>query len=213
MLDQAIADHTWTDDDLRRVGSLLAEFYKTSSPAEISAAQYRKRLMEDFDAACLELLRCDQGLPANIVDSIRVSGTGLIERQPRMFDDRVHAGRIIDGHGDLRAEHICLEPQPVVIDCLEFNPSLRILDFVSELTFLKLECERLGAIEVGERIMEAYHVETGDRPPQQILQFYKNYHACVRAKLAVWHLRDSMNDASKWIDRAKIYLQIAAQPH
>ena len=142
MLDQAIATHTWADEDLRKVGNLLAGFYKTSLPAESNAAQYRKRLVEDFVATCLELRRCEHGLPADLVDAIRANGIEFIERQPLIFDERVRAGRIVDGHGDLRAEHICLEPQPVIIDCLEFNASLRILDSASELTFLRLECER-----------------------------------------------------------------------
>jgi aminoglycoside phosphotransferase family enzyme len=59
--------------------------------------------------------------------------------------------------------------------------------------------------------METYCIETGDWPPEQILQFYKKYHACIRAKLALWHLRDVPDNAPKWTERAKTYLHLAAQ--
>ena len=211
MLDQTIADQTWTDEEIRRVGRLLGGFYRTSSAIENSGARYRKRLLEEFYSSCPELRRREFELPAELTDPICAEGVEFIEQHATLFDERVRAGKIVDGHGDLRAEHICLEPQPVIIDCLEFNSSLRVVDSASELAFLKLECERLGALEVGERIMETYCIETGDWPPQQIQQFYRKYHACIRAKLALWHLRDVPNSAAKWKERAKTYLHLAAR--
>jgi uncharacterized protein len=62
----------------------------------------------------------------------------------------------------LRPEHICLEDTPVIIDCLEFNRNLRILDPASEIIFLKLECDRLEAPDIGEIILETYCESTGD---------------------------------------------------
>jgi aminoglycoside phosphotransferase family enzyme len=111
----------------------------------------------------------------------------------------------------LRPEHICLESQPVIIDCLEFNRDFRILDSASELSFLALECERLGAPEVGGFLLKAYETETGERLPAELIEFYKGYHACIRAKIAIWHLRDH-DSASvvKWTNRAIQYLQLAS---
>jgi aminoglycoside phosphotransferase family enzyme len=62
----------------------------------------------------------------------------FLEQSPTLLDSRVCDGRIIEAHGDLRPEHICLEDEPVIIDCLEFNQALRVLDTVSELAFLAL---------------------------------------------------------------------------
>ena len=42
------------------------------------------------------------------------------------FRERVAQGRIRDGHGDLRLEHVYFEDgDPIVIDCVEFNARLR----------------------------------------------------------------------------------------
>jgi hypothetical protein len=62
-----------------------------------------------------------------------------------MLAERVLRRRIINGHGDLRPEHIWFDHEVRIIDCLEFNPRLRAVDPFDEITFLDVECERLGA--------------------------------------------------------------------
>lgn len=47
--------------------------------------------------------------------------------------------RIAEGHGDLRAEHVCLAAPISVIDCLEFDRNLRLLDPAREMALLALE--------------------------------------------------------------------------
>jgi uncharacterized protein len=146
-------------------------------------------------------------LPLALVESVLTAQMAFLEQEPGLLDSRVQAGRIIEAHGDLRPEHICLEDEPVIIDCLEFNQALRILDTVSELAFLALECERLGAPEVGAGILETYSTAAGDWPPERLLAFYKRYHAGMRAKIAVWHLREpDVRDAAQWTQKAQHYL-------
>jgi len=118
---------------------------------------------------------------------------------------------IIEAHGDLRPEHVCLEAQPVIIDCLEFNRSLRILDAASELAFLALECERLGAPEIGKQLLNVYREQTGDPAPNALLEFYRAHHAVVRAKIAIWHLKDdTILDEAHWVAKAEQYLRMAS---
>lgn len=62
---------------------------------------------------------------------------------------------VIEAHGALRPEHVCLEG-PVVIDCLEFKHERRLLDPVSELSFLAFECRRLSAGWVGDHILTGF---------------------------------------------------------
>jgi aminoglycoside phosphotransferase family enzyme len=127
-----------------------------------------------------------------------------------VFDARVRARRIIEAHGDLRPEHICLTDPPVIIDCLEFNRNLRLLDPVDELSFLGLECERLGAPLVGATMLDLYREATGDAPAEELIAFYKSYRACLRAKIAAWHLRDSeIREPEKWPALARTYLELA----
>jgi aminoglycoside phosphotransferase family enzyme len=77
--------------------------------------------------------------------------------------------------------------------------------------FLALECERLGAPAIGELIFRKYSEETGDTPPSQLLDFYKSFHACVRAKVAIWHLKDAgAQDRAIWPAKANQYLDMVS---
>ncbi len=51
----------------------------------------------------------------------------------------------MEGHGDLRPEHVCLLDRPVVFDGVEFSLPLRCSDVISELAFLAMECDFLSA--------------------------------------------------------------------
>ncbi|MCI0337758.1 MAG: hypothetical protein L0226_09285 [Acidobacteria bacterium] len=211
MLDRAIADQTVSATDVRKVGLLLVRFYKQALPIEIAISEYRRRLIKDIRTYQQELAKSEYALPGDLLKSIVRAQLKLLAEKPGLFDSRAQAGKIIEAHGDLRPEHICLESEPVIIDCLEFNRDFRILDPVSELAFLSLECERLGAADIGDLILQTYFDETGDRPPEPLLVFYKSYHACLRAKIAVWHLKDNaVLDTAKWTNRATHYLQLAA---
>ncbi|HEX4998298.1 MAG TPA: hypothetical protein VFY29_08735 [Terriglobia bacterium] len=212
MLDRAIALQTWTEEDIRRLGNRLAFFYtEQAARIPLAGAQYRIRLSEDLIDAGIELFHEGCGLPVGLINAAVGIARGQLEQDAALFERRAHSGRIVEGHGDLRPEHICLEPEPVIIDCLEFSAMMRQVDPVSELAFLALECERLGAPRAGEVVIETYCAATGDRPVPAVLDFYRRYHACVRAKIAVWHLRDSAPPSfSKWTNRALQYLRYAA---
>ena len=133
-----------------------------------------------------------------------------LDRLAAQIDARVAQRRIVEGHGDLRPEHVCLLDPPVIIDCLEFNRSLRILDAADELAYLALECDSLGAPWIGPLVFDTYAAESGDRPPPQLIGFYKAHRALLRAKLAVWHLRDQPQSThARWRQRTLVYLALA----
>jgi uncharacterized protein len=211
MLDRTIAEHTWTKEDLRKLAIRLAEFYAHSPQRRMTAEEYTRTLSSELHASKNELLQAKYALPQDLVHSVVDAELKCLEQHVNWFADRTGMGKIIEGHGDLRPEHICLESQPVIIDCLEFNRDLRILDSASELSFLALECERLGAPEAGIFLLKAYEIEAGERLPWELMEFYKSYHASIRARIAVWHLRDhGPVNVVKWTNRAIEYLQLAS---
>jgi aminoglycoside phosphotransferase family enzyme len=145
-----------------------------------------------------------------MVEEICERQLATLERNAALFDRRVTEGRVVEGHGDLRPEHVCLEPKPQIIDCLEFSRRLRRLDPLDELGYLALECERLGASAIGAAILEAYRALSGDPAPARLQHAYQAYRALVRAMLAVRHLDDSaVADRAKWIARARGYVELA----
>ena len=211
MLDRAIERGTTTDEDAWRLAFKLARFYTESPPVATSEAQYRRELSRDVGANLLELTAPRYGLPRTLVESVCRETQAFLRENPAFFDERVRKQRIVEAHGDLRPEHVCLEPVPVIIDCLEFDRKLRLLDAVSELGFFSLECDRLGAPWFGKTVLETYASATGDIFPDPLLRFYKAYHASQRAKVAIWHLNDAVVPApSKWVARAVEYLKLGS---
>jgi aminoglycoside phosphotransferase family enzyme len=125
-----------------------------------------------------------------------------------LLRDRAAGGHVVEGHGDLRPEHVCLLQPPVVIDALEFNPSLRQVDPCDELGFLGLECEMAGAAWIGPRLMAACAAALGDAPPAALPQLYTAYRAQLRARLALAHLLEPQpRTPYKWAPLAQRYLQ------
>jgi len=126
------------------------------------------------------------------------------------LDRRVTDGRIVEGHGDLRPEHVCLTEPPVVIDCLAFNREFRVLDGMDEVAYLSMECERLGHPGFGADLIAAYRDAARDEAPDELVHFYSAYRALVRAKIAALHTQDAAaNEVPKWIGRAREYLALA----
>ena len=213
MLDCAIGQKQVTDDTVLTVADYLASFYISSPPVEITAEEYLTQFAQEHRHNRSVLI--DAGLP---IDSAMVNQAlarieNALENPATGLAQRAAAGRIIDGHGDLRPEHICLEARPVVIDCLEFNQRLRMVDPVDELTFLSLECARLGAAWIGSRMLQRYCERSNDKLPYELIQFYWAYRACLRARLSLVHiLEGDKRKPEKWLPLAQDYLALACSP-
>lgn len=211
-LDRALACGAVTPGDLAGVGRLLARFYRTAAPVHLSPAAYRARFAADIAANRTELVLPRYQLPVLPIKPTAATLLGFLHHNPETFDRRIRQGRIVEAHGDLRPEHIFLGARPQIIDCLEFRHDFRILDAADELAFLAMECERLGAPAAGDAIFAAYRRGTSDAPPPALMCFYKSHRALMRAKIAIWHLRDEdVREPEKWRERARAYLALASR--
>jgi aminoglycoside phosphotransferase family enzyme len=210
MLDRLIVARAVTGEDIGRVIGRLARFYRDSVPAPMTPECYRRRFAEGIAENERELSVPAYGLPGADVAAICAAQQAWIARHAAQLDRRVREQRVIEAHGDLRPEHICVEDEPQIIDCLEFSRDLRTLDAADELAFLALECERLGVPALDRPILETYAATSGDDPPAALFDFYRSHRACVRARLALHHLADpAPREPSKWAHQALTYLRYA----
>jgi aminoglycoside phosphotransferase family enzyme len=211
MLDALVARGRATPEDVRSLMDVLGRFYRDCPPEPIRPPEFRARFAMRIAQHVRDLCADGAGLPTSLVEELGEQQLAFLDTHAELFDRRVTEGRIVEGHGDLRPEHVCLEePRAQVIDCLEFDRELRVLDVAEELGFLALECERLGGPQLRQWIFDAYADFSGDLPDPRLVDFYQSHHACVRAMLAVWHLREPRgNGHRKWINRAKKYLALA----
>lgn len=128
-----------------------------------------------------------------------------------LLQARASDGWIREGHGDLRAEHICLEGERVqIFDCVEFSREIRCADVASDLAFLLMDLARLGHDAAGEQIVARYRADGFDLP-DALLRFYRVHRALVRAKVACMERAGSSDDVAKrYAAEAATYLDHAS---
>ena len=211
MFDRLLLEGEVRRADVDAIVGRLFGLYRRSGTAAMDCAAYRGDLAANLAAYRSELRRAEYALPAEQIDAVSARLSLVLSQQSPLFDARVQAGHIVEGHGDLRPEHICLESEPQIIDCLEFSRRLRTLDAADELGFLALELERLGAPQIGAQLLDAYREQSGDAVASSLVHFYQGYRACVRATLAIRHLLEPPAQATeRWVERAKHYLDLAS---
>ncbi len=206
-LEDAIAAGGPEHDRLRPAAELLARFYAGLAPRRADANRFARVLLDDIAESRDALCEAPQLVPRRDVERAVAALERFVAHERPLLGER--AARVVEGHGDLRPEHVHLGPPPAVIDCIEFNRRFRLNDPAEELAFLDMECGRLGAAWVGEIFVRAYRDIAGDAPPPRLLAFYRAKRALLRAKLSLWHLEDSVPDPEKWRGKARGYLALA----
>jgi aminoglycoside phosphotransferase family enzyme len=136
----------------------------------------------------------------------------VTQNRPFLNHARVRLGHIVDGHGDLRPEHICFADPIAIFDCLEFNSELRQVDPFDELAYLGLESAQLQAPPLGPKIIAKVADRLDESPPHRLLSLYTAWRAVLRARLAVAHLLDpAPRRPERWEPLASRYLHLAEQ--
>lgn len=108
-----------------------------------------------------------------------------------LFEKRIRDGRIRDGHGDIRLEHVAfLEEGICVFDCIEFNERFRCGDMLNDMCFLSMELELVGRRDLSKIYEEEYRKITKDEEFELFLPFFKCYRAYVRGKVNSFLLDD-----------------------
>ena len=112
-----------------------------------------------------------------------------IEREWALFDARLAAGRVIEGHGDLRADHVYVLDDAAedlaIVDCIEFSEwyHFRYLDAGYDVAFLAMDLEALGYTELGDEIVGRYIASSGDETMGVLQPLHRTFRAFVRGKV------------------------------
>jgi aminoglycoside phosphotransferase family enzyme len=212
LLERAIAAHSVAPTDVDRVARLLVRFYRAAERTFLSPALHLREWHRNVALNHGPLLNPRFGLPSGQIWRIARAQRLFLARRETLFVARTLARRIVNGHGDLRPEHVWLGDPPQIIDCLEFSPRLRAVDPFDDIAYLSLECERLGAAWVGNRIARLLRLGLHDEVPEPLFRFYRCYRATLRARLAIAHLLEPHpRTPQKWPALARAYLRIAEQ--
>jgi aminoglycoside phosphotransferase family enzyme/predicted kinase len=110
----------------------------------------------------------------------------FLEDHAGLFDQRIAAGKVRDGHGDLRLEHVYVtgDPSPTIIDCIEFSDRFRYADTCSDVAFLSMDLAAHGRVDLAERLLARYARDANDFDLFALVDFYESYRAFVRGKIS-----------------------------
>lgn len=222
MLEQLLRTHALADaapgwQAVDALAQVLVDFYRLAPRAPVDArthlARQRRELAIDRSVLAPAASRASSALPR------LPEAEALLAQAERALADaapalraRVQGGHVVDGHGDLRPEHVYLLRRPLVIDALEFNAALRQVDPLDELVGLGLECERLGAPWIGARLLAGCAGVIGGPPEPQLVTLYRQLRALRRARLALAHLLEpNPRTPARWVPRARAYLRLVAE--
>ena len=211
LLDHLIREQRVSEEALERLAALLCNFYRKSDRSELRPEAYVQTLLSRISEHEHDLLAPELSLPEAKIKNIALELKTYLKLDRILVESRINQGHVVDGHGDLRPEHICLNERITIFDCLEFSPALRQVDIADELAFLSLESSLLGGKVAAEGIMSYFTDLSGLSIPSTVFHFYVASRAFLRAKLAAWHLRDCSPQAiNKWRAKALLYLDTAA---
>ncbi|MGB9731082.1 MULTISPECIES: AAA family ATPase [Calditerrivibrio] len=113
----------------------------------------------------------------------------FLNENKQLFERRLENGYVIDGHGDLRAEHVYFDGDDIgLIDCIEFNKRFRYNDVVSDFVFLCMETDYMGYVDISDSLLSGFLSLYDDEDSKHLINFYKCYRAFVRFKVGCFML-------------------------
>ncbi|MGH7857549.1 MAG: AAA family ATPase [Candidatus Binatia bacterium] len=184
MLDVLLREGQAGPGEMRAIARRISAFHESASTTR--AAEYGApeeavgRIREDL----AEMKpHCGETLELRELEAFDDFYRGFLDRERPLLERRVREGRIREGHGDLRAEHICFTEDIDVFDCVEFNERLRTGDVASEIAFLAMDLDFLGEPVLARELVRAYALEARDEQLRDLLPLYGCYRACVRGKV------------------------------
>ncbi|MGI9422074.1 MAG: hypothetical protein ACR2PA_02695 [Hyphomicrobiaceae bacterium] len=216
MLNQIImrGDHSEppTRQLLARLVESLVDFYRRVPRARLEAHDYVAHFAHEQSKN--RIILTDRRFPLEGRRLLRLLSAfeEALSFYREALVQRVYDGKVIQGHGDLRPEHVCLVEPPVVIDCLEFSERLRSVDPFDEVVFLGLECELLGANWIKPHFIHGIETGLGEKPREAVLLIYEAYRGLLRARQCLAHLLlPEPREPTKWLPKARQYLSISEQ--
>ena len=191
MLPVRLASGKVAPADIERIANVLVDFHgralANSDITQFGAPEAIWRNMEENFHQTEP--RIGEALPREHLDEIREYSREFIDRERDLLLTRMRKGRVRDGHGDLRAQNLCLyaglQAGLQVLDCIEFNDRFRYEDVAADLAYLAMDLDLVGRADLRQVLIDQYVERSADPDLRRLLSFYCCYRAYVRGKIAL----------------------------
>jgi aminoglycoside phosphotransferase family enzyme len=214
MLDVVAVRRTHEDAGLRatiiRIADQLCAFYTTCPASNLNPTELATLALDQHEMNLATLRHPLFKEHHSRFEAVNNAFKTAFFKHLNLFEARVAGGWVRECHGDLRPEHICLTEPPIIFDCLEFNRNLRLVDPFSEITFLGMEAEVLGASWIKPILIDTLKNGLSDNPDPKLLGLYEVMHALMRTRICLAHLLVSKpRTPEKWLPLGLQYFELA----
>ena len=188
--DALVARDALPEGTLEAVARMVAEMHAraavTPQKASALASAYAvARNVRDNFEQLRAAAKTSPSLDRQIVTEVEERQTAFVRERAHLFAARIEDGRIRDGHGDLRLEHVYFEDAGLrIIDCIEFDERYRIGDVCADVAFLAMDLTGRGRADLAEGFLADYARAAQDYDLYGLVDFYEGYRAVVRAKVS-----------------------------
>ena len=189
-LEDRIHDGTAAPADVETIARALATLHTATSGNATVAFEGRPDVFERVLEANLK--GTEAAVPALYPAPLHRAFADRLRRRladaRTTLDRRVEERRLVDGHGDLRAEHAVWLPAGFgggggawrLIDAIEFSTILRCIDPLADVAFLAMDLAFQGRRDLSHVLLDAYLGARPDADAAELLPIYLSQRAHVR---------------------------------
>jgi uncharacterized protein len=175
---------------IEEIARTVARFHAAAGAIPGHCGAMRRNIAENFSQVEPFV---DRYLPRDLFLRVREAQERWLLENRELLESRP----FVDGHGDLRLEHIYLVPQGItIIDCIEFLDRFRIADPALDAAFLAMDLGLEGFSNLAEHFLGRYADESDDYGFYPLADGYVSYRAWVRGKVSCFLAADPMVDPS-----------------
>ena len=191
--------------DMERIARKIASFHREASTSrEITRVGGTEAVIFNTEENFNQIEPyIGETLDMGTFERVRDYTRGFIRANEGLFQQREAEGWIRDGHGDLHTQHICLDDEIQIFDCIEFNERFRFGDILSDAAFLAMDLDRLGFADLAHAFRSAYLGLMDQEDQGPLLNFYSCYRAVVRGKVEGFRSRDTAIPKAEAMDAAR----------
>jgi len=192
LMDKLLEKNRVTKEMIEGVAEKLVHFYEAAETSEAIRSFARPERVKQDTGENFEQTEKYIGLTISgeAYGGIRERTNDFLEKQKKIFEQRISSEKIRDCHGDLRLEHIFWGEEIAIFDCIEFNERFRYTDVAADIGFLAMDLDSREREDLSEHLVHQYIEKSGDQDLLKVLDFYKCYRAYVRGKVESFRLDD-----------------------
>lgn len=233
-LDRLLAAHTEPPAIVATLASRLLAFHETAAvvpndPAYAGAPAEHAWWAREYSEAAPYIGDTWRADDAAVTSAFIAHA---LDAHAPLFDARLAAGRVVEGHGDLQAKHVYVldaaldhaAAQIAIVDCIEFTDwfHFRYLDVGYDIAFLAMDLEAQGRADLGDELAGRYIAAAHDETMGVLQPLHRAFRAFVRGKVESIGAHASevpaetrahlATSAARYFRLAATYAQRAAQP-